>query len=66
MGNPMKQTGIPGRTRTGFREDTKHRSGDQPIIGSVVYDNLVSSDDTIQAKNTQALGGGSVIIHNGK
>ncbi|MFL6352357.1 MAG: hypothetical protein ACJ74Z_10985 [Bryobacteraceae bacterium] len=32
-----------------------------PATGNVIYDNRVSSDDTIQAKNTEALGGGSII-----
>jgi hypothetical protein len=31
--------------------------------GNTMYDNLVSTDDTMQAKNTEALGGGRVIIH---
>jgi trimeric autotransporter adhesin len=37
-----------------------------PSTGSVIYDNLLSSNDTIQAKNTEALGDGSIIIHTGK
>jgi hypothetical protein len=28
-----------------------------------VYDNKLSSDDTISAQNTQAIGGGSIVIH---
>ncbi|PYV82115.1 MAG: hypothetical protein DMG05_28705, partial [Acidobacteria bacterium] len=29
----------------------------------VVYDNKISSDDTMNSQNTQALGGGSIVIH---
>ena len=29
----------------------------------VVYDNKISSDDTMSTQNTQALGGGSIVIH---
>jgi hypothetical protein len=52
-----------GGTLDGFRMKIT-----DPATNTVVYDNLVSSDDTMQAKNTEALGdkgvgGGSIIIH---
>jgi len=33
-----------------------------PVTGSVVYDNMMSSDDTMTSANTQAIGGGSIVI----
>jgi trimeric autotransporter adhesin len=52
-----------GGTLDGFRMKIT-----DPATNTVVYDNLVSSDDTMQAKNTEALGdkgvgGGSIMIH---
>jgi hypothetical protein len=37
-----------------------------PNTGAVVYDNRISSDDSINAKNAQPIGGGSIVIHSGK
>jgi PKD domain len=34
-----------------------------PVTGNVIYDNLMSSDDTVTSANTQAIGGGSIVIH---
>jgi hypothetical protein len=34
-----------------------------PTAGNVIYDNLLSTDDSVQAKNTEALGSGSIIVH---
>jgi hypothetical protein len=31
--------------------------------GNVIYDNLLSTDDSMTSANTQAIGGGSVVIH---
>jgi hypothetical protein len=37
-----------------------------PNTGAVVYDSRISSDDSINAKNAQPIGGGSIVIHSGK
>jgi hypothetical protein len=34
-----------------------------PATGAVIYDNRMSSDDSINSANTEDLGGGSIVIH---
>jgi hypothetical protein len=34
-----------------------------PTSSSVIYDNKLSSDDTVSTQNTQAIGGGSIVVH---
>jgi hypothetical protein len=47
-----------GNTADGFRIKITN-----PTTGAVIYDNLLSADDTMTSANVQALGGGSIVVH---
>jgi hypothetical protein len=47
-----------GNTPDGFRIKIT-----DSVSGATIYDNLLSTDNTVTSANTQALGGGSIMIH---
>jgi len=47
-----------GNTPDGFRIQITN-----PVTGAIIYDNLLSADSSMTSANTQALGGGSIMIH---
>jgi len=47
-----------GNTPDGFRIKIT-----DPVSGATIYDNLLSTDNSVTSANTQALGGGSIMIH---
>jgi len=49
---------VGGNSPDGFRIKIT-----DPISGSVIYDNLLSTDDSMTSANTQTLGGGSIVVH---
>jgi hypothetical protein len=49
---------VGNNTPDGFRIKITNQSG------GVIYDNVPGNSDAVTSGNTQALGGGSVIIHN--
>jgi len=49
---------VGGSTPDGFRIKIT-----DPVSGSVIYDNLLSTDDSVTSANTQTLGGGSIVVH---
>ncbi|HLJ17585.1 MAG TPA: YDG domain-containing protein [Bryobacteraceae bacterium] len=49
---------VGGNSPDGFRIKIT-----DPATGRTIYDNLMSTDDTVSSGNTEALGGGSIIIH---
>ena len=47
-----------GNTPDGFRIKIT-----DPVSGATIYDNLLSTDNSMTSNNTEALGGGSIMIH---
>jgi hypothetical protein len=64
-------TGLDGGLANPITADGFRMKITDPTTGRVIYDNKLSSDDSMQVNNTEALGdngvgGGSIIIHTGK
>jgi len=56
-------TALDGDLVGGSTPDGLRMKITDPGTGNTIYDNLKSSDDSITAHNTEALGGGSIVIH---